>query len=222
MSLWEMEVTQTDCPHVYTTQRYASLRVVIMGTEVIGRYERIFSVLSCPTVRELRAALNFFQNNEKVREFKLLSSKSGVATALYLIPKTSMFRKTSQIGLRIHPLIAKGGREKWYFISDHNKQDIRSFVSDEFTQILSMKRKRPAEIFRAFYTAVQYLMPALSISDKISQREIELVRAAQERGFFAWPRRTSLTSLSRELDMPKSTLSYHFRSVEKKMADALS
>ena len=217
-----MEVTQTDCPHVYTTQRYPSLRIVIMGTEIVGRYERIFSVFSCPTARELRAALNCFQNNNRVKEFKLLSSKSGVATAFYLITKTSMFRKTSEIGLRIHPLIAKAGREKWYLISDGTKQDIRSLVNNEFTKILSMKRKKPAEIFRGFYAAVRYLMPALSISDKLSQREIELVRAAQEKGFFAWPRRTNLTGLSRELGMPKSTLSYHFRSVEKKMVDALS
>ncbi len=222
MSLWEVEITQTDCPHVSTTQRYPSLRIIIMGTEVSGRYERLFSVFSSPSRRDLREALNFFQKDNRVKDFELLSSESSVAMAFYLIRKTSMFRKISEIGLRIHPVVAKGGRERWYLISGHSKEDIRTFVRDESTKILFMRRKKPTEIFRSFYTEVRYLMPALSISDKLSQREIELLHAAQERGFFSWPRRTNLTNLSQVLDIPKSTLSYHFRAMEKKMVDALS
>ena len=222
MSLWEVDVTQTDCPHIHTTQRYPSIRIIIMGTEASGRYERLFSVFSSPTARELHGALNLFQKDNRVSNFKLLSSESGVAMALYLIRKTSMFKKTSEIGLRIHPLIAKGGREKWFLISGQSGKDIRSVVGDEFTTILFMKRKRPNEIFKSFYASVRNLMPALSISDKFSQREIELLRAAREGGFFSWPRRTNLTGLSEKLGMPKSTLSYHFRAMEKKMVDALS
>ena len=222
MSLWEVEVTQTDCPHVLITRKYSSLRIIIMGTEVTGRYERLFSVFSSPSTRELNSALNFFQKDNRIRNFRLLSRESGVATALYLMSKTSMFRKTSEIGLRIHPLVAKNGREKWYLISGQSGVNIRSIVSDQFTKVISMKRKRSAEIFRSFYTAVRDLMPALSISDKFSKREIEILRIAQEKGFFSWPRKTNLTDLSKELEMPKSTLSYHFRAMEKKMVDALS
>lgn len=222
MSLWEVEVTQTDCPHILTTRKYPTLRIIIMGTEVIGRYERLFSVFSSPSTRELNSALNVFQKDNRVRNFRLLSRESGVATALYLMSKTSMFRKTSEIGLRIHPLVAKDGHEKWYLISGQSGVNIRSILSDQFTRVISMKRKRSAEIFRSFYTSVRDLLPALSISDKFSKREIEILRIAQERGFFSWPRRTNLTNLSKELEMPKSTLSYHFRAMEKKMVDALS
>ncbi len=222
MSLWEVEVTQKDCPHILATAKHPALRIVILGTEAMNKYQRLFSVFSCPNARELNESLNFFQKDHRVKDFRLLSSEAGIAMALYCIPKTSMFRKTSVIGLRIHPVIAKAGREKWYLISGESKENIRSLVKDKSTTILSMKRKKPTEMFRSFYSTVRYLMPALSVSDKISQREIDLVRSAQEKGYFSWPRRTSLTGLSKELNMPKSTLSYHFRSVEKKMVEALS
>lgn len=222
MSLWESEVVQDDCPHIRATRKFPSLRIIIMGTEVEGTYERLFSVFSCKTAKELREVLNFFQSDKSVKNFELISNESGVAIAFYMILKTSMFRKTSRIGLRIHPVIAEAGRERWYLVSGHSKENIRTLLSDEFTKILYIKRKKPAEIFRSFYTAVRYLMPALSVSDKFSEREVDLLRAAQQRGFFSWPRRTNLTSLSKELHVPKSTLSYNFRTMEKKMVDALS
>jgi predicted DNA binding protein len=222
MSLWEVDVTQSDCPHIFSTRRYPSLRIIVMGTEVIGKYERLFSVFSSPSSRELNFALNFFQEDDRVKNFTLLSRDSGVATALYLMPKTSMFKKISELGLRIHPLVARNGREKWCFISGQSGLNIRSIINDQYTKVISMKRKRSAEIFRSFYTSVRDLMPALSISDKFSKREIRILRAAQERGFFSWPRKTNLTDLSKELEMPKSTLSYHFRAIEKKMIEALS
>lgn len=222
MSLWEVEVSQSDCPHVETTQRYTSLRIVIMGTEVVRDCERIFSVFSCSRPNQLREALSFFQKDSRVREFRLLSRTSEVATALYLMPKTSMFKKISKIGLRLHPVFAQQGREKWYVITEQSRKNIRTIISDDFTRILSLRRKRPAEIFSSLYSAVRYLMPALSISEKLTQRDAEILRAATEKGYFSWPRRTNLTSLSRELKMPKSTLSYHFRNLEEKMAAAMS
>jgi predicted DNA binding protein len=222
MSLWEVEVTQSDCPHVGITQKYDSLRIVIMGTEIARECERIFSVFSCSKPNQLKEALGYFQKDKRVRDFRLLSRESGVATALYLMPKTSMFRKISKIGLRLHPVIAQAGREKWYVITEQSRKNIRVVISDDYTKIISMKRKRPAQIFGSLYSAVKYLMPALSISEKLPSRDVEILRAAKERGYFSWPRRTNLTSLSRELKMPKSTLSYHFRSLEEKMAAALS
>lgn len=221
MSLWEAEVVQYDCPHIRSTRKFPSLRIIIMGTEVEGTYERLFSIFSCKTAKELREVLSFFQRDKSVKNFKLVSNESGVAIAYYLILKTSMFKKTSKIGLRIHPVIAEAGRERWYLVSGQSKENIRTFLKDEFTKMLYIKKKRPAEIFRSFYTVVRYLMPALSISDKFSEREVDLLREAQERGFFSWPRRTTLTSLSKELRVPKSTLSYNFRAMEKKMVDAL-
>ena len=222
MSLWELEVTQTDCPHVRATRKYPSLRIVVLGTEVTGRHEKIFSVFSCPTTRELSRALSSFQRSSGVKEFRLLSAKSGVATALYLMRKTSLFKKTARIGLRIHPLVVKEGHEKWYLISGQSKESIRLIANDEFTRVVSIRRQKPAEIFKLIYSAARYLMPALSISSNLTRGEIELLRAAQTSGFYSWPRRTSLTSLSEKLGMPKSTLSYRFRRVEKKLADALS
>ncbi len=222
MSLWEVEVSQSDCAHVGTTRKYNSLRIVIMGTEVVKEYERIFSVFSCSKPNQLKEALSYFQKDSRVKDFRLLSRESGVATALYLMPKTSMFRKISKIGLRLHPVIAQGGREKWYVITEESRKDIRKIISDDYTKILSMRRKRPAQIFGSLYSAVKYLMPALSISERLSSRDSEILRAATERGYFSWPRRTNLTSLSRELKMPKSTLSYHFRNLEEKMAAAMS
>jgi predicted DNA binding protein len=222
MSLWEVEVSQSDCPHVGTTKKYDSLRVVIMGTEVARQYERIFSVFSCSKPNTLKEALSYFQKDPRVRDFRLLSRESGVATALYLMPKTSMFKKISRIGLRLHPVFAQGGLEKWYVITEASRKNIRMVISDDYTKIISMKRKRPAQIFSSLYSAVKYLMPALSISDKLSRRDAEILRAATESGYFSWPRRTNLTNLSHELKMPKSTLSYHFRNLEEKMAAAMS
>ena len=221
MSLWEVEVTQTDCPHVSTTQKYPSARIIIMGTEVSGRYERLFSVFSCPNPRDLNGVLDYFQRDRRVKDFSLLSKRSGVAIALYLMSKTSMFKKTSTIGLRVHPVVVRSGREKWFIVTGRSRENIREFVEDGYTKVISVKRRGSPEIFRSFYTAVRYLMPVLSILDSLSDRDIELIRVAYKRGFFDWPRLTNLTKLSDELQLPKSTLSYRFRAVEKKMAESL-
>lgn len=222
MPLWEMEITQTDCPHVLTSEKFENLRIVIMGTEITGKYEKIFSVFSSPDEHALNEALVYFQKNKLVKNFNLLSIDSGVATAIYAIPQTSMFKKLSSVGLRIHPIVVKKGIERWHVIvTEQTGSFVRSSVSDQFTQVRAMKKKKPDELFKSFYQTVRYMMPALSMSDKISERDLDLVKSARELGYFGWPRKSNLTALSSKLDMPKSTLSYRLRSIEEKIAEAL-
>ena len=221
MSLWEIVVTQKDCPHILTSKRFRQLYITVMGTEIIGKYQKILSVFSFSNSQQVDQALRFIQNIDTVKDFELLSRESRVATALYRIPQTSMFKSVSQGGLRIHPMVIHNGFERWHIVTSEIKSTLYSRINDEFTRIISIRKKKPTDVFKLVYNQARYLIPTFGLVNRLSKDEIELVKIALQSGFFSWPRSSNLTSLSKKLGIPKSTLSYRLRIIDKNIAEAL-
>lgn len=221
MVLTEIAVRQSDCPHVETSRRFSNTYILIMNTQLSGGRQKMFSIFYSSDTEELDGALSFFSSHRRVGEFTLLSRKNGIATAFYETKATSMFLKLGTAGFRIHPVVVHKGIEKWFFISNSPEGPTAEQVNDRFTKVVSLKNITQEE-FILEYPSVFYELHALKLLGNLSEKDIELFKAASDVGFFDWPRHTSLTKLSRKLSMSKSTLSYHVRMIEKKMAGILA
>ncbi len=221
MVLTEIAVTQSDCPHIDTSKRFENTYILIMNTQLVGEKQKMFSIFYSIDRVELDMALTYFSKHRRVGHFNLLSKKNGIATAFYETVATSMFLKLGLNGFRIHPVVVHKGVEKWFFISNSPEGPTAGQINDRFTTVVSLKNITQQQFFLE-YPSVFYELHALKIISHLSDMDIMLFKAATEGGFFNWPRKTSLTHLSKELKLPKSTLSYHFRMIEKKMANMLA
>lgn len=221
MVLTEIAVTQSDCPHIDATRKFENTYILIMNTQLLEERQRMFSIFYSVDRMELDRALTYFSKHRRVDNFSLLSKKNGIATAFYDTVPTSMFRKMGMTGFRIHPVVVHRGIEKWFFISSGPDGPSAGQINDRYTKVVSLKNMTQEQFFQE-YPSVFYELHALKIISNLSEMDLMLFRTASEGGFFNWPRKMSLTALSRELKLPKSTLSYHFRMIEKKMAGMLA
>lgn len=221
MNMFEVNVTQTDCPHVHTSRKFQDIFILIMNTEVHRKKQTMFTLFYSADSDELSDALKYFASQPEVEDFSLASRKENVASALYKIDQTSLHRRIRQTGLRVHPMIVHKGVEKWFIICDEESLLTEELLSDELTVVLSLKRLGTLEFFER-YLAELYRLNFIDIFSEISPEERKILDTAIEKGYFEWPRRIRLTDLGNELKMPKSTLSYHVRRIEKKVAKFMS
>lgn len=221
MVLSEIAVTQSDCPHVETSSRFLNIYILIMNTQFENGRQKMFSIFHSVDKDELDRALTYFSRHRRVEDFSLLSKKNGIATAFYQTRPTSMYLKLGPAGFRIHPVVVHGGVERWFFISNGVDGPTSDEINDRFTHVVSLKNITQERFFQE-YPSVFFELNALKVISHLSDMDLMLFKSASEGGFFNWPRSTSLTALSEELSLPKSTLSYHFRMIEKKMANMLS
>ena len=221
MELWELNITQNDCPNVETTESHKNTCILIMNTEVVGNYQDIFSIIYSTETDELNSALQFLSAHRRISNFNLISKRKNIAMAFYRMVQTSMFRKTAKLGFRIHPILVGMGKEKWFYINSGEEPLTEEDVNDEFTTIISMDSIAQEEFFLQYPATFNRLNTAHMMT-MLSGDEVRLINTINELGFFDWPRGASLTQLSRKMKMSKSTLSYHVRGVEKKIADMLT
>lgn len=221
MVVTEIAVMQSDCPHIDATRKFGNTYILIMNTQLVEGRQKMFSIFYSKEMDELDAALTYFSKHRRVAGFTLLSKKNGIATAFYETIATSMYRRLGQSGFRIHPVVVHNGIEKWFFISSTPEGPSAEQINDRFTKVVSLKNITQEQFFQE-YPAVFYELNAMKVLSTLSSKDLMLFRAASESGFFNWPRKKSLTKMSAELKLPKSTLSYHFRMIEKKMASMLA
>jgi len=221
MAVTEICITQTDCPHVSVTSLYPSIYILIMNTQYVNEMQNMFSVFYCIDPDELERAIAYFSRHRLIKNFTLLSKKRGIATTYYQLVPTSMFRRMDPHGFRIHPVVVHSGVEKWFFITNAGQTINASDINDRYTKVISMRKLRQEE-FLSSYPEVFSELHLIEVLSEMSDKDMDLLKAAFSQGYFSWPRNINLTELSRKLNMSKSTLSYHFRNIERKLVSAFS
>lgn len=107
--------------------------------------------------------------------------------------------------IRIH-----GGNEFWTVIISESRtaiQDRLDEVRDEMAADITVEEVRsPAGVDSDG-----------SSGSRLSERQREIFRLAQRRGYYSWPRDVSASDLAAELDISKTTLLEHLRKAEAKL-----
>jgi predicted DNA binding protein len=104
----------------------------------------------------------------------------------------------------------QGGNEYWTVIISEN----RGAIQDRLDEV---RDEMAAEI-----TVEEIRSPAGVASDggcgsRLSERQREIFKLAQRRGYYSWPREISASEIAAELDISKTTLLEHLRKAESKL-----
>jgi Predicted DNA binding protein len=216
MPIWEIEITQTDCANVDTTRRFRDTTMLIMNTNVSGEFMGMLSVVFSGDSNELNAALRYLSEHPKICDFSLVSKKGPLAIIYYKMLQTSMFRKSSRTGFRLHPIVIKNGRERWFYLYQSDRPISPDDFNDETTRVLNLKLLTHDDFFVDYPIAFMRINAGRIVSS-LKSEEMDLLKKAYDEGFFDWPRKVNLTTLSKRLNTSKSKLSYHFRNIERKV-----
>ncbi len=224
MKLIEVILTQKDCPHIDITKEYDDISIFIFNTVSVNGYEKLFSIFYSNNKDTLDMALNKFNSNKKVENFHIISKKNNLAALTYYILKTSAYKKIESVGFRVHPITIHGGIEKWFFLDESSNEvpykELMSKFNDENTSVVSILELTTKNFLDEFLKNVSIIN--VDRFDILDSEDKELLSMLINAGYFEWPRKMSLTYLSKNLKIPKSTISYRIRKLEKAIAEMYS
>jgi predicted DNA binding protein len=217
MKLIEITITQNDCPHIELTNEFSDITIYVFNTVSVNQYEKLFSIFYSKNKETLDKALNKFSNNKKVRNFQIISKKNNLAALSYFIIKTAAYKKIETVGFRLHPLTIHNGIEKWFFLDESSDEisykELLSEFNDENTSIVSILELTTKNFLDEFLKNISIIN--FNKLDILDDEDKELLSMLIKAGYFEWPRKVSLTYLSKDWKIPKSTISYRIRKLEK-------
>ncbi|WP_075056627.1 hypothetical protein [Thermogymnomonas acidicola] len=109
MYIYEIKITQSDCPHIDVTNEFRDVYILVMNTMEEMETQKMFSVVYSRSQEDLTSALKLLDSHRLVNELELISRRPNVAAIFYEMQETSMYRRTAREGFRIHPMVAHRG-----------------------------------------------------------------------------------------------------------------
>jgi predicted DNA binding protein len=202
---------------------HPGVRVFIMNTQLEGNMQRAFSVIYSKKDGEVSAAIRTLEKYPGLKCMNVMGIQGNLASLTYKFPQTSAFSTVNVMGFRMHPVVVKGGVEKWFFVS--SREDIQSSVkqrlNEDKTKLISMKRLSTDEFMKE-YSRILTEFWSINVLHSSGESDGSLLEEAMEAGYFEWPRKLSLSELSDKLKIPRTTLTYRLRKVEKSIFQTLN
>lgn len=107
--------------------------------------------------------------------------------------------------IRVH-----GGDEFWTVIISENRKTIQDRLDE-------VRDEMDAEITVEEVRSTADADTDCQLGSPLSERQREIFKLAQRRGYYSWPRQVSASELAAELDISKTTLLEHLRKAEAKL-----
>lgn len=219
VNVYNVTIGQDDCPHTLITEKVGGLVIYIMNTsDEPNGYQNTFSIFLSKDEEGMKDALNRLKAYPNIKEINILGKKENMTSLTYSFPKTSAYKSVRRIGFRLHPVVVKNGIERWFFVSDAMNilGDGKTKLDDHLTRVTSIKRLTTNEFINSYSRLFNNLLK-LNIDNQTGGTGSEIISVALKAGYYDWPRQSSLSELSKSINVPRSTLTYKIRKVEKKI-----
>lgn len=219
VNVYNVTIGQDDCPHTYITSKVKDLVIYIMNTsDEANCYQNTFSIFLSKNEEGMQEALNHLKNYPDIRDINILGKKENMMSLTYSFPKTSAYKNVRKIGFRLHPVVVKDGIEKWFFVSEESTLtgEGKSMLEDHVTRVTSTKRLSTND-FISSYSKLFNGMLKLRLDNQTGGNGSEILSEALKSGYYDWPRQSSLSQLSKSINLPRSTLTYKIRKLEKRI-----
>lgn len=220
-TLYRISVTQHDCPHSKISSALPDLKIFIMNTQTDGDFQNVLTLFHSSKNGIMDKALRALNEINGLKDLSIIGKRENSMSLLYSFPQTDLFRDVQEIGFRLHPVIVKNGIERWFLLSyNSGSENGHKPVGNRNTKLVSAKKLTTDE-FVASYARMLAEISKIRGSIPNSTEEENIAEKAYRLGYFEWPRKTSISKLSREANIPKSTLVYKLRKAEKGILDDL-
>ncbi|MCL4448007.1 MAG: helix-turn-helix domain-containing protein [Thermoplasmatales archaeon] len=214
----ELSISQTDCPHPVLTARMKGLSILVMNTVRLNENRQLnFSIFRAPNQKSTKEAINMLSKFPGLEIREVVGIKKQLFSAIYSFPTTSALHRLSEFGLRLYPIYANNGIEKWFYhLSDENVAPLLTSINDETTKLIKWRKLSVSEFYETYTQLFLDIWRVHQVED-LPPSNRQILERAVLAGYYDWPRKISLTTLSANLSLPKATLSYRLRKAEKEL-----
>ncbi|WP_101297497.1 helix-turn-helix domain-containing protein [Halegenticoccus soli] len=221
-----MEVWHPDCWVIETTER---VDVGILGYGIYtnggGRATSLFTVYADTqaTIDDALAAIRASPHVHSVaamtHNYRLDSPATpGNATRELLVEHDGTIQISGSFISRgftyAEPVDVRDGLEDWTVVTNRDRETVDALLDE-------VRDEKAAEITVTGVTRSKWATGAGGLPlDRLSRRQREVFELARDRGYYAWPKRTSAGELAAELGITTQTLHEHLHKVEAELLGA--
>lgn len=217
VNIYSISISQHDCPHTFVTSKVRDLTIFIMNTlDYSKKYQKTLSLFYSKTTEDLKDTVKILNEYKDLKELEVLGMGPTTMSLMYSFPKTAAYKWVSEVGFRMHPILVKNGEERWFFVSDESRsaKEIEEELNDSNTITLRVK-KLSTNNFISEYSELFSDVWKVRIDSTVGPDVFNILTQALEHGFYDWPRKSSLSELSRNIKIPRSTITYRLRKLER-------
>ncbi|MFG1545029.1 MAG: helix-turn-helix domain-containing protein [Thermoplasmataceae archaeon] len=217
VNIYSISIKQHDCPHTFVTSRIHDLTIFIMNTiDYSKKYQKTLSIFYSKTAEDLKYTIKTLNEYGDLKDLEVLGMGPTTMSLMYSFPKTAAYKWVSKIGFRMHPILVKNGEERWFLVSNESQsvKEIEEELNDSNTSTLRVK-KLSTNNFISEYSELFSDVWKVRIDSAVGPEVFNILTQALAQGFYDWPRKSSLSELSRNIKMPRSTLTYRLRKLER-------
>jgi predicted DNA binding protein len=158
--------------------------------------------------RDTKKLINEMRTSKSVKVIKVYSMDRGAFLVDFIYPKrnaiSNLIHETESIVVS-HRIV--DGTEKWKIVA--NVSSIPKILEslERTSNLINFKEIKLSELRK--------------LMSKLTDRNLEILKIAYERGLFDYPRQCKLTSISNEIGIKPNTLLYHRRKADKLLLEIL-
>ena len=100
-----------------------------------------FSIFRAPNQKSTKEAINMLSKFPGLEIREVVGIKKQLFSAIYSFPTTSALHGLSEFGLRLYPIYANNGIDKWFNnLSDKNVAPLLTSINDETTKLIEWRK----------------------------------------------------------------------------------
>ena len=220
MKAYIINVWQPDCPIVRTSEKFSGdyIKIFVINSRIKSNHVKALIKLSSDNRQVMGKFVNKLSNNPYTSIFQVLSKKGCEVLGLLITREVTKAMKTlDEVAIYYFPFIAYDGIEKWFVLSTMGGGKVLEALSEggndawieaslNFGRIELLLRGSLAMLYT---TDLKKLL-------KITERQFKAASLALEKGYYSYPRKADLNTLSKELQISKTAYVKLLRKVEKK------
>ncbi|NJE26581.1 hypothetical protein E3E22_08125 [Thermococcus sp. MV5] len=215
MRVITLDMWQPDCPIVYLSEVIKDPRFYVIMPHVVGEKTRVF--ITVPS-NNLKSSIRALKNHNSVRMVRVLWTENEIS-GVEIICKTTnamdTFLHSEVIFQRAY--FAQNGYERWGIIVENKKAEkevIQRLKEDNEIHILHKERISTLTPALLMVDPPTYLRLISLLEVNLSETQRKILDKTLEKGYYEYPRRTTLKKIADDIGISKVTALKNLRRME--------
>lgn len=227
MYIGVFDIEQYDCPVVKLTEKRGGITTTVLSVNVselpLG-VEQIYLTVTSDDAKARQDVLEVISKLPEVKSVKIFGRTDDTWRVYMYISKTHTMEASVNVGaMFVSPWIARNGVERWTlgFVSRKQFLDFLSRIREKDHVRRYYIHEIPEEEFVMVTANYLPILRMVSQLNKLTPKQLELLRLALSKGYYSWPKGTDSVELSRMLGVSRVSLIKSLRRAELKVLSAV-
>ncbi|MEM0093449.1 MAG: helix-turn-helix domain-containing protein [Thermofilum sp.] len=230
MYIGVFDIEQADCPIVKLTEKREGVTTTVLSvnvSELSRGLEQVYLTLRSDekgSKAALKNVLGAISSLPEVKSYRVLGKLENMWRVHMYISKTHTMESSITLGaMFVSPWVARNGVERWTlgFASKKQLYDFLAKVKERDRVVRYYVHEISEEDFAAASMNFLAILRMVSQLNKLTPKQLELLKLAVSEGYYSWPKGVDSVELSKMLGVSRVSVVKSLRRAELKVLSSV-